>query len=70
MVNTMWGSIWSSKRMLCKIPIPQYSNINKPYTLFTNASNYAFSVILNQAVDGPDDLWLIVYISGSFSDMQ
>ena len=38
--------------------------------MFTDASNYAYSVILTQAVDGPDDLRPIAYTSGSVSDMQ
>ena len=38
--------------------------------MFTDASNYAYSGILTQAVDGPDDLRPISYTSGSFSDTQ
>ena len=56
--------------MLCKKPILQCPNKYNPYTLFTNASNYAFSGILTQAVDGPDDLRPIAYTSASFSNMQ
>ena len=40
------------------------------HTLFTDASNYAYSGVLTQAVDGPDDSSPIAYTSGSFSDMH
>ena len=42
----------------------------KPYTLFKDASHYAYSGILTQAVDGPNYLRPIAYISGSFYNMQ
>ena len=58
------------KNALSKIPILQYSNINKAYTLFIDASNYAFSIIITQAIDVPDDLRLIAYTSGSFLDVK
>ena len=44
--------------------------MQKPYTLFTDTSHYASSVVLTQEVDGPHDLRPIAYILGSFSDMQ
>ena len=55
---------------LCKILILQYPNVHKPFTLFTDTGNYAYSGILTQAVDGPDDLRPVSYTSGSFSDTQ
>ena len=48
----------------------QYPNTKEPYTLFTDASNYAFFSILTQAVNDPSDLWLIAHTSDSFSNMQ
>ena len=56
--------------MLCKKPILQYPNIHKPYTLFTDGSNYAYSSVLTQAADVHDDLRPIAYTSGSFSKTQ
>ena len=50
--------------------ILHYPFVHKPYTLFTGASNYAYSGILTQAVDDSDDLRPIAYTSGSFSKMQ
>ena len=38
--------------------------------LIEGAGNYASSGVLTQAVNGPDDLRLIAYTSGSFSDTQ
>ena len=58
------------KSVLSKEPILQYPNINKPYILFTDANNYAFSGVLTQAVTSPSDLRPIAYTLGSFSDMQ
>ena len=49
----------------CSTPTPQ-----KPYTLFTDASYYAYSGVLTQTYDNPDDLRPIAYTSGSFSDIQ
>ena len=44
--------------------------MEKPYTLLTDASQYAYSGVLTQAAESPEDLSPIAYISGSFSDMQ
>ena len=54
------------KNVLCKQPILQYPSISKPYTLCKDASNYAFSGVLTQAVHDEDDLRPIAYTSGSF----
>ena len=40
------------------------------YNLLTNASNYAYSCVLTQAVDGADDMRPIVYTSVYFSDAK
>ena len=57
-------------KALCVKPFLQYPNIEKPYTLFSDSSHYAYSGVLTQAVDGPDDLRPIAYTSASFSDTQ
>ena len=72
---TIWSTQCQSafehlKNALCKKCILQYPNISKPYTLLTDTSNYAFSGILTQAVDGPDDLRPIAYTSASFFHTQ
>ena len=58
------------KKVLCKKPILQYPNREKSYTLFTDISHYAYSGVLTQAVDSPEDLRPTAHTSGSFSDMQ
>ena len=58
------------KQALCKEPILQYPSTEKLYTLFTDASHYAYSCILTQAVDSPEDLRPVAFTSGSFSEMQ
>ena len=37
------------KEELCKMPSLQYPDPNKPFMLFTDASNYSYSGILHQA---------------------
>ena len=44
--------------------------MEKEYTLFTDTSHYAYSGLLTQAVESPEDLRPIAYTSGSFSEMQ
>ena len=47
---------------LCKMPSLQYPDPNKPFKLFTDASNYSYSGILHQAKDEePDQLIPIAY---------
>ena len=56
--------------MLCKESILQYPNTEKPDSLFTDASHYAYSGVLTQAVESPEDLIFTAYTSGSLSNMQ
>ena len=59
------------KEELCKMPSLQYPDPNKPFKLFTDASNYSYSGILHQAQDKePDQLILITYFSGCFNQTQ
>ena len=44
--------------------------MEKPYTLLIDASYYAYSRVLTQAAESPDDLRPIVYISGLLSNRQ
>ena len=56
------------KEELCKMPSLQYLDPNKPFKVFTYASNYSYSGILHQAQDEkPDQLIPIAYFSGSFN---
>ena len=60
----------STLKVLCVKPILQYPNTEKPYTIFSDASHYAYSEVLTHAAYGCDDLSPIAYTSGLFSDMQ
>ena len=52
------------KEELCKMPSLQYPDPNKPFKLFTDASNYSYSGILHQAQDEePDQLIPTAYFS-------
>ena len=44
--------------------------MEKLYALFTDASHYAYSGVLTQTVECPEDLRPIAYTSSSFSEMQ
>ena len=53
------------------MPSLQYPNPNKPFRLFTNASNQSYSSILNQAQGkDPSQLIPIAYFSGCFNRTQ
>ena len=43
--------------------------MERPYTLFTDTSHYAYSGVLIQAVESPTDLRAIAFTSGLFSEM-
>ena len=59
------------KDEFCKMPTLQYPNPNKPYKLFTDASNYSYSRMLHQKKEGKGDTLIpIVYFSGSFGRPQ
>ena len=67
--------IWSSKcqqaldylkEIFCNKPLLQFPDPNKPYTLYTDASNNAYSGILCQPVDNNQDIRPVAYFSGTF----
>ena len=58
------------KQVLCREPNLQYPGMEEPYTLLTDTSHYAYSSILTQAVDSPEDLRSVAFTCGSFSEMQ
>ena len=60
---------------LTKMPALQYSNPNKPFQLFTDASKHSCSRILNQKKEGQPnagepELIAIAYFSGTFNKMH
>ena len=60
------------KEELCKMPSLQYPDPNKPFKLFTDASNYSYSGILHQAQDKEPDQTNpnSLYFSGRFNQTQ
>ena len=55
----VWGSKHKKsfkilRKSLCRSPILQYPDFNKPFTLTTDASDYAIGAVLSQNVDGHD----------------
>ena len=57
------------KQALHKECILQYSSMEKPYISFTDTRHYAYSRVLTQAVESPEDLKPVVFMSVSFSEM-
>ena len=56
------------KEFLQKAPIPKYPDPQVNYTLYTDASKYAYTGILTQHTDGTDHP--ITYVSGLFRGSQ
>ena len=54
------------KEIFCNKPLLQFPDPNKPYILYTDASNNAYSSILCQPVDNDQDIRPAVYFSGTF----
>ena len=53
------------------MPSLQYPDPDKPFKLFTDASNYSYSDILHQVQDEESDQLIpIAYFSGSFNSTQ
>ena len=72
--NTLF--IWSDKcqqaleylkEIFCSKPPLQFPDPNKPYVLYTDASNNAYSGILCQLVDNDQDIRPVSYFSGTFT---
>ena len=55
------------KEIFCNKPLLQFPDPNKPYVLYTDASNNAYSSILCQPVDNDQDIRPVAYFSGTFT---
>ena len=55
------------KEIFCNKLLLQFSDPNKPYILYTDASNNAYSGILCQPVDNDQDIRPVAYFSGTFT---
>ena len=68
--------VWSDKCQLAleylkeifgNKPLLQFPDPNKPYILYTDASNNAYSGLLCQPVDNNQDISQVAYFSGTFT---
>ena len=68
--------IWSDKcqqaldylnEIFCNKPLLQFPDPNKPYVLYTDASNNAYSGILCQPFNSDQDVRPVTYFSGTFT---
>ena len=68
--------VWSSKcqqvldylkEIFCNKPLLQFPDPNKPYILYTDASNNVYSGILCHPVDSDQDIRPVAYFSGTFT---
>ena len=55
------------KEIFCNKPLLQFPDANRPYILYTDASNNAYSSILCQPVDNDQDIRPVAYFSGTFT---
>ena len=55
------------KEIFCNKLILQIPDLNKPYVLYTDASNNAYSGILCQPVENDQDIRPVAYFSGTFT---
>ena len=55
------------KEIFCNKPLLQFPDPNKPYILYTDTSNNAYSGILCQLVDNDQGIRPVAYFSGTFT---
>ena len=55
------------KEIFCDKPLIQFLDPNKPYILYTDASNNAYSGVLCQPVNNDQDIRPVAYFSGTFT---
>ena len=55
------------KEIFCNKQLLQFPDPNKPYVLYTDASNNVYSGILCQLVDNNQDIRQVAYFSGTFA---
>ena len=55
------------KEVFCSKPILQFPDPNKPYVLYTDASNNAYSGVLCQPINNDQDIRTGAYFSGTFT---
>ena len=55
------------KEIFCNKPLLQFPDPNKPYILYIDASNNAYSSVLCQPVNSSQDIRPVAYFSGTFT---
>ena len=55
------------KEIFCNKLLLQFPDLNKPYILYTDASNNMYSSVLCQPVDNNQDIRPVAYFSGTFT---
>ena len=55
------------KEVFCNKPILQFPDPNKPYVLYTDASNNTYSGVLCQLISNNKDIRPVAYFSGTFT---
>ena len=65
--NTCQLALDYLKDIFCNKPLLQFLDPNKPYTLYMDASNTAYSGILCQPIDREQDIRPVAYFSGTFT---
>ena len=60
-------SIRIFKKIFYNKPLLQFPDPNKPYILYTDASNNVFSGVLCQPVDNDQDIRPVAHLSGTFT---
>ena len=55
------------KEVLCNKPILQFPDPNRPYILYTDAFNNAYSGVLCQSISNDQDIRHAAYFSGTFT---
>ena len=55
------------KEIFCNKPILQFPDPNKPYVLYTDASNNVYSGVLCQPINDNNDIRPVAYFSGTFT---
>ena len=63
----MPASIRILKEIFCNQPLLQFLDPNKPYVLYMDASNNAYSSVLCQLIDNEQDIREVAYFSGTFT---
>ena len=58
------------KEIFCNKPLLQFPDPNKPYILYTDDSNNAYSGVLCQPVDNNQDIRTVAYFSGTFTALN